>query len=354
MSERTEGRGTEGRPARFFDAHCDTVMKVLDHGTDFITGERSHHISLPALQSAGFGTQVFAVYVLSKEHPGCEAQRANAMIDAIEEMVSGSDGAMVFARTRTELRANAANGVISAILGLEGADPLEGKADNLVPFAERGVRDLIFAWQDNPFSGTAFGTNTPLSQEGERLLGLSEELGVMVDVSHLSDVAFDDVCRMATRPFIASHSNCRALCGSPRNLTDDMIRRLADRGGVMGTNLSPGFLAQAWWDLFVRWREPGLSDAARDAIRAERDALERPTLDAVVEHIRHAIRVGGEDCIGLGGDLDGIAATPAGIDTVADYVKLPRLLQAAGLNDRQIEKVCYGNFARVFDDVLPD
>ena len=348
-----EERGAPGRPARFFDAHCDTVMKVLDHDADFITGERSHHISLPALREAGFGTQVFAVYVLSKEYPGCEAQRANAMIDAIEEMVSGSGGAMAFARTRAELKANEESGKISAILGLEGADPLEGKADNLTAFVDRGVRDLIFAWQDNPFSGTAFGTNTPLSKEGERLLGLSEELGVMVDVSHLSDTAFDDVCRMATRPFIASHSDCRSLCGSPRNLTDDMIRRLADRGGVMGINLSPGFLAQSWWDLFVRWRNPDLSDAERAALNAERESLELPGLDVVVQHIAHAIRVGGEDCIGLGGDLDGIAATPAGLDTVADYVKLPRLLRSAGLNDRQIEKICYGNFARVFEDVLP-
>ena len=354
MSERTEKRGAAGRPVRFFDAHCDTVMKVLDHGADFVTGERSHHISLPALRRAGFGTQVFAVYVLSKEHPGCEAERANAMIDAIEEMVSGSEGAMAFARTRSEFRANEAGGVISAILGLEGADPLEGKADNLLAFAERGVRDLIFAWQDNPFSGTAFGTNTPLSQEGERLLGLSEELRIMVDVSHLSDAAFDDVCRMATRPFIASHSDCRALCASPRNLTDDMIRQLADRGGVMGINLSPGFLAQDWWDLFVRSRDPGLTEAERTALRAEREALQRPGLDVVMQHILHAIHVGGEDCIGLGGDLDGIMLTPAGIETVADYAKLPGLLRSVGLDDRQVEKVCYGNFARVFDDVLPD
>lgn len=112
-----------------------------------------------------------------------------------------------------------------------GADPLEGNAENLRHFYDLGVRDIIPAWKDNPFSGTAFGTNTPLTAEGIKLIELAEELRVMVDVSHLSDAAFESVLEVATRPFIASHSNCRALCPTLRNLTDEMISTLSDHGG---------------------------------------------------------------------------------------------------------------------------
>jgi len=342
-----------GRPVRFFDAHCDTVIRVLDEGADFITGRGTAHVSLPGMEAAGIAVQIFACIVLSERYPGHETERADEMLAVIDGMVGGTNGAMRVVRTRAELEANDVSGRISAIVGLEGADPLEAKAEHLRRYAEVGVRDLIFAWQDNPFSGTAFGTNAPLTGEGKRLLGLAEELGVMVDVSHLSDLAFDDVCRMATRPFVASHSNCRALCASPRNLTDSMIRSLADCGGVMGINLCPGFLDQEWWDLFVESRREHLSEAEGQEIAEARHALPRPSLTRVVQHILHAINVGGEGCIGIGGDLDGISSTPEGIDTVADYPKLVPLLADAGLTGRQIEKVCYHNFLRVFAEVLP-
>jgi membrane dipeptidase len=239
---RTGRSPTAHQPPGFFDAHCDTVMKVLDDDVDFVRGEGTAHVTFPAMREAGIRAQIFACFVLSEQHPGEETERAEKMMRAIGAMAEETRGEMRVARTRGELAAAFDGGAIAAILGLEGADPLEGRAERLRHFADLGVRDLIFAWKDNPFSGTAFGEDTPLTREGQRLLGLAEELRVMVDVSHLSDRAFGDVCRMATRPFVASHSDCRALCPSPRNLTDPMIRELADRGGVMGINLGPHFL----------------------------------------------------------------------------------------------------------------
>jgi len=258
--------------------------------------------------------------------------------------------------TGGQLEAAFAGGPIAAIIGIEGADPLEGKAERLRHFFDLGVRDLIFAWKDNPFSGTAFGDNTPLTREGERLLGIAEELGVMVDVSHLSDRAFDDICRMATRPFIASHSNCRELCPNLRNLTDEMIRRLAEHGGVMGMNLAPSFLDPEYnrrvSPLSKALRQPDMTEAEQQRLRSEADAVSRPSLDWVARHVVHAIDVGGEDCIGLGGDLDGITKAPEKIDSVADYRRLVPLFQDAGLTEQQIEKVCYRNFLRVFKETL--
>ena len=352
----TVSSAIEPAPSGFFDAHCDTVLKVLDDGADFVRGGEEMHVTFPAMNEAGIRAQIFACFVLSERHPGEEAKRAEAMIEAIEGMAAGTQGGMIVARSREALSAAFAGGPIAALLGLEGADPLEGRAEGLRHFFDLGVRDLIFAWKDNPFSGTAFGENTPLTREGERLLGLAEELGVMIDVSHLSDRAFDNVFRMATRPFIASHSNCRALCPSSRNLTDLMIRRLADRGGVMGINLGPHFLDPEFHKksmaLFAAAQAPGVSEKERKQLRSEAMSIPRSSGDWVVRHVLHAIDVGGEDCVGLGGDLDGVLTLPAGIESAADYPVLGSLLREAGLSERCVGKVSSGNMRRVFSEIM--
>ena len=340
----------------FFDAHCDTVMKVLDDGDEFLRPEGPKHISFPGMVAADIRAQVFACYVLSAHYPEREFERACEMIDAVVEMAASTQGQLRIVRTRDELQQAFSGGPRAGILSLEGADPLGSNAEAIREFHARGVRSLIFAWQDNAFSGTAFGKNTPLTKQGKRLLGLCEELGILVDVSHSSDAAFVDVVALAERPFVASHSNCRALCPSLRNLTDAMIRTLADRGGVMGINLSPAFLdpdyylaAAPFMDTMLQTRLP---DTQEDRATIRLRSIPRPSLDWVVRHILHAIKVGGEDCIGFGGDLDGITQTPEGIDTVADYAKLIPLLREAGLSDKQVEKICYRNFLRVFSEVL--
>lgn len=184
---------------------------------------------------------------------------------------------------------------------------------------------------------------------------------MLVDVSHASDQAFADICRVAERPFIASHSNCRSLCPNPRNLTDDMIRAIADRGGVVGISLAPGFLSPEFFARektvsarFFRSVAAGTA-SAEEAGRKSSAAVARipsPPLESVVDHVTRAINVGGEDAVGLGGDLDGIDALPVGFETVADYPWIARLLSEAGLTEAQVDKVCYRNLARVFNEIL--
>jgi len=342
---------------RFFDAHCDTVLKVSEGKLDFTNGEGKGHVSLPAMVAAGSCAQVFAAFVLSERYPGRERARAGELIATIERMAAGSGGRMQIVRTASELERSCPDGPIGALIGLEGADPLEGEAENLRYFHDLGVRVVIPAWKDNPFSGTAFGTDTPLTEEGIRLIELAEELRVMVDVSHLSDAAFASVLEVARRPFIASHSNCRAICPTLRNLTDSQIREIADRGGVMGINLSPTFLDPDYYaQAFPHFQRSLVRDILqeKERLRAEVDALPLPGADWLARHVKHAIEVGGEEVVGLGGDLDGISKLPIGIEGIADYVKIPDLLIQAGLNERQVEKVCYQNFRRVFLEVLPD
>jgi membrane dipeptidase len=342
---------------KFFDAHCDTAKRVLDGEVDFHRSDGGGHVSLPGMLAAGIQCQLFAVFVLSRDHPGEERARAEEMIATVYRLAEGSQGKMRVVTTAEELRQSFAAGPIAALIGLEGADPLEGVAENLRHFFELGVRNLIPAWLDNPFSGTAFGSDRSLTPEGEALVQLAEDLGVMVDVSHLSDPAFWRTLEATKKPLIASHSNCRALCPSPRNLTDQMIRALADRGGVMGINLSPGFLDPEYYErtrpLVRRLLQEELPAEEKVRLREELKKIPRPDLEWIARHVRHAIQVGGEDVIGLGGDLDGISATPLGIETVADYALLPELLERAGLVPRQVEKVCYRNFLRVFSEVLP-
>ena len=357
MSSRSNGLDNKRLPnPGFFDAHCDTVMKVLDDGEDFLTPRGSKHISFPGMVEANVHAQIFACFVLSSQHPGSEFQRACQMIDAVHEMAASTDGELRVIRTSQELQVAFTGGPRAGILSLEGADPLGSKAETIREFYELGVRSLIFAWRDNAFSGTAFGSDKPLTEQGRRLLGLCEDLGIVVDVSHLSDTALAEVVNLSEKPFVATHSDCRSLCPSWRNLTDDMIRTLSNRGGVMGINLSPAFLdpnfAEAVKPLIEVSRSASCPKEQR-SIREQMLSIPRPSMDWVARHVLHAINVGGEDCIGLGGDLDGIGQTPEGIDTVVDYVKFIPLLREAGLSEGQIEKVCYKNFLRVFSEILP-
>jgi len=354
----TVERPGPGAGVRFFDAHCDTVMKVMDGSHDFHSGVGAGHVSVPGLVASGFCAQVFACFVLAERCPGTERATAEGVIDSICRIIGEASGAMALALTGTDVRAACAGGPIAGLIALEGADPLEGKAESFSHFHRLGVRDLILAWKDNPFSGSAFGTNAPLTLEGEALVLQAEELGTMIDVSHLSDRAFADVCRIVRKPFIASHSNCRALCPSVRNLTDPMIRQLAERGGVMGINLVPGFLdperarqeALYGQELVAKGQTgPTTAGLRRDFVAR----LPRVSLAWAGRHVRHAIQVGGEDCVGLGADLDGTDTLPMGMDGVRDYPALADMLLKAGLTPRQLEKVAWRNLERVFCDVLP-
>jgi membrane dipeptidase len=356
---------------RYFDAHCDTIQPIVRRQADFTadpgtadpsTADPGLHVTLPGMLEAGLSAQVFAAWVYAERGTGTEYERAMEQVKGVEDLCRMHSPHLMFATGYADIAAAAETpGRISAIASLEGADPLMGDVDTLRDFYAAGVRLVTLAWGDNAFSGTVFGDGTGLTAKGRELVELCNEMGVVVDVSHASDLAFSQVADAARGPFVASHSNCRTLCPHTRNLTDEMIRSLGQRGGVMGVNLASSFLSA---DFFAGQRDEheewvrrisageGSFREATEAARASARTLSRPPLELVVTHVRHAMNVGGEDCVGLGGDLDGIESTPAGMDTVADYAKLEGLLLAGGLSRNQVEKVCHENFERVFREVL--
>ena len=355
---------------RFFDAHCDAVMHIEDGDYDFVAGKCRGHMDLPRLLVAGHCAQMFAIFAPASYYPGRDLRvYAETAIAAIHGWADASEGQMRVALSRDEVQALSEpissaplplrpSAPLLAIIGLEGADPLEGRAENLRHFFELGVRLVIPAWDDNVFSGSSAGPGDGLTSEGVSLIELCQELGVMVDVSHASDAAFEQIRQIVSGPFVASHSNCRALCPAPRNLTDRQIRALADRGGVMGINLAPDFLSPEYLAAWAAVMAPAKgADAAsrqklREAAGPQLRSIPRPGLEWLARHVCHAIAIGGEDCIGLGGDLDGISFMPAGINGVEDYPLIPAVLSAAGLTEAQVEKVCWRNMARVFGEVL--
>jgi membrane dipeptidase len=328
-------------------------------------------MDLPRLLAAGHCAQVFAIFAAASYYPGRDLRAyAEQAIAAIHGWADASEGQMqvVGQRKATDKRiadtpsvypfSSAAVAPLLAIIGLEGADPLEGRAENLRHFHELGVRLVIPAWDDNAFSGSSAGPGDGLTAEGFKLVDLCQELGVMVDVSHASDAAFEQIRQLVRGPFVASHSNCRVLSPAPRNLTDAQIRALANQGGVMGINLAPDFLSPEYlaaWDAVMapaHGADAATRQKLREAAGPQLRAIPRPGLEWIARHVRHAINIGGEACIGLGGDLDGISFMPAGIHGVEDYPLIPEALAAAGLTEAQIEKVCWRNMARVFGEVL--
>jgi membrane dipeptidase len=347
---------------RFFDAHCDAVMHAYDGPFDFVNGEGRGHMDLPRLLEAGHRAQVFAIFAARSRYAPRDLRiLAEGAIASIGHWAESSAGRMVVARTASDLRIalDAEAPALAGIIGLEGADPLPN-AGALAEFFRLGVRLVIPAWDDNQFSGSSTGGGGPLTGEGHKLVDLARALRVMVDVSHLSDAAFEEVREhMQGRPFIASHSNCRSLCPAPRNLTDAQIKALAGCGGVMGINLAPDFLDPSYlaaWDAImasVAHGDPATRHERRTAASPQLAAIPRPSLDRVAEHVVHAMNVGGEECIGLGGDMDGISFTPERVTGVESYPLIVDVLVAAGLTERQVELVCWRNMARAFMEVLP-
>ena len=321
------------------DMHCDTISVLLEQkraGKQASLRENGGHLDLVRMQKSGYLLQNFALFVNtgSGKNPWEEVCALHEMYEA-EIQENGDVIAPVF--QYSDIAKNASEGKMSAMLTVEEGAVCQGDMEKLHKLSDMGVRMMTLTWNYPNEIGfpnvSSKGRYTPdvtrgLTEWGRQLVREMEQLNMIIDVSHLSDAGFYDVLECTKKPFVASHSNARGLCPCVRNLTDDMIRKLAERGGVIGLNYYPDFLTD---------RESGDSNPG--------------TIQAVVEHAKYIENVGGIEVLGLGSDFDGIAGH-AELQGVQSMELLREAMRKEGFEQSQLDKIFFQNVLRLYKDTL--
>ncbi len=360
------------RSAIVIDTHNDVTQRLVVQGADLSQRLPDGHTDIPRLREGGVDAEFLSVFVLPKLYPGEQAYaQARAEFDAIDALVAHNAGSAVLARTAAEVRRASADGNVAFMIGVEGGHSLGDAPDaellaRLREFYARGARYMTLTWTNsNRIAGSSGddGKTRGLTPFGKTVVATMNELGMLVDVSHVSDPTFYDVIATSSRPVIASHSSARALSDHPRNMTDDMLRAVAKNGGAVCVNFGPQFL-----DARFAAAEDAAQAKAGDQLKAiMKNAPDPKTAQArvwklfhelaaslppvpaslVIDHIEHVARVAGIDHVCLGSDYDGIAVAPQGLDDVSKLPFITRSLLARGFNESDVRKVLGENVLRV-------
>lgn len=319
------------------DGHCDTILSLMTPDSwfalsarDFFQRNEQGHIDLPRLKEGGVTCQVMALYIEPQYKPAASARRCLEMLDAFCNLLDQSEEFVMATKTQHILDAKA-DGKVAGLLSIEGGEAIEGSLSVLRNFYRLGVRAIGLTW--NQRNDLADGVGEKSAKSGLTDLGVSvvkemEKLGMLVDVSHLSESSFWGVHEVAERPYIASHSNARALASHRRNLTDKQIEALASKGGVIGVVFCPPFVD---------------------------DDRQNVTLSRICDHIDHIRKVAGIDHVGLGSDFDGFGVSPGSPQVMKDVSEMPKLTEELfrrGYTEEEIKKVLGGNWLRVYREVL--
>jgi membrane dipeptidase len=312
----------------FCDAHIDTLSKMLKHGWKTIADVPSDsHVTGSRLRRSKVGVAVFALFTEKYEPSFPPHLRVLRMIDMANEIVRANAGWLELAGDTKSIGRIRKSGRIAMVLSIENGIAVEKDLGLLRNFHRLGVRMMSLTWNyRNRLGDGIVGSParrrglTPLGREILREMG---RIGMIADVSHLSEKTFWDLMETAERPVVASHSNALSVCGHPRNLNDDQIRAISKTGGFIGLNFCPDFL------------------------NLEREA----SIGDVVKHALHIAEVGGTEVLAVGSDYDGIYSTPKGLEHIGKIGKLEGALRRAGFSSREIDATTHQNFLRVFRNV---
>lgn len=311
------------------DAHCDTALRLVAGET--LTpppGELSGHVDLPRLRAGGVNLQLFALWVDADHRREGFLRRCLDMLDAVNMEVTRCSDELHLVTAADDLETLSRTGKIGVMLSIEDGAALEGSLAALRAFYRLGVRAVGLTWNGrNELAegvGAAVGQGRGLTSFGRDVVREMNRLGMVVDVSHLAERGFWDVLDVSDAPIIASHSNARAVCDHVRNLTDEQIKALAQRGGVMGINFCPPFL------------------------RSDGPA----TVDDIVRHIDYIVDLVGPEHVGFGSDYDGITTTPVGAEDVSRLPAVTEALMARGYDEAAVRAIVGNNFMRVFRQIL--
>lgn len=328
---------------RIADMHCDTISRLLNmqrEGKPEKLRENSGHVDLMRMRESGYLLQNFALFVNRKS---CKDpwEEVCALYECYRRELSENQELVAPVFKYADIAANERSGKLSAVLTVEEGAVCKGEIKKLHTLYEWGVRMLTLTWNfpnelGNPnvnasLAQRAAALHTPereagLTEKGREFVAEMERIGMIPDVSHLSDAGFYDVLAVTKKPFVASHSDARAVCPAVRNLTDDMIRALGERGGITGLNFCADFLEE---------RPAGAENPG--------------TIAAVVRHARHITKVGGIEVLGLGSDFDGID-TNEGLPGAQSMERLWEALKRDGFTEGELDRIFCGNVLRVYRD----
>ena len=374
------GAGTSEDPARalhfdaiVIDTHSDTTPRFQDETWRFGERHADGHEDLPRMREGGLDAQFWSIYMGRTEGRGAAVREAVERIDAVHELVRRYPDDLAFATTADDVRRAVTDGKIANLMGVEGGHIIEASLPVLRTYHRLGVRYMTLTHSFNTTWADSSGTNEVPAPEhggltdfGREVVHEMNRLGMMVDVSHVSDDTFFDALEATRAPLLASHSSTRAVADHPRNMSDEMLRALSRNGGVVMINFYSGYidasLVQPIRSLFARLSpaiaalreryadDPRARSRAFDALLAGEE-IPRTSLDVLLDHFDHAIRVAGPDHVGLGADWDGVASMPRGMEDVSRLPALTRGLLARGHSPQTVRKVLGGNLLRVMDEV---
>jgi membrane dipeptidase len=374
----TVGEGIPERAKRLhfsslvIDTHDDTTQRFLDGGFDLGARNELGSIDIPRMREGGLGAIFFSIWIPSRITGPEAVKRALRQIDAVRMQVRKHSKDLMLTTTVEGIREAHRQGKIAALMGIEGGHMIASDLDVLYRYASLGTRYMTLThtgnceWAD---SSTDAPAHNGLTDFGKRVVREMNRLGMIVDVSHVSDKTFADVLEVSIAPVFASHSDCRAICDAPRNISDDMIKRLAAKGGVIQINYHVGFLSQAFrnaekahpqWDKAIALeiqKRCGVKEGCQliegDRITREyvlRGDLPRVEWTEIIEHIDHAVKVAGIDHVGLGSDFDG-ANMPFGMEDVSKLPQITNALLEKGYSEDDVRKILGENTLRLMSEV---
>jgi membrane dipeptidase len=364
------------RRAIAIDMHADTPQRLVDEQVDLAQRLPDGHFDSVRAREGGLDAQFFSIWVepdLFGAGGARAIKRADDQIAAVKALTEKHPETWQLANSAADIRRLAAEGKLAALTGLEGGYAIDEKIENVERYYRMGVRYMSPAWSVSTSwagsSGDEIGRTRGLNDFGKQVIREMNRLGMMVDVSHVSDPTFWDIINTSTKPVIATHSGCRAIANVPRNLTDDMIRALAKTGGVINVIFYPEHLEPGWSEKKQKVDADIASEVqhasaeekgdaahkklARDRVRREEFAKRLPPVKVsrLVDHIDHVVQLVGIDHVGIGSDFDGVQSTLSDLADVSELPNLTRELLQRGYSESDIDKILGGNMLRVMEEV---
>jgi membrane dipeptidase len=373
------------RSAIVIDTHADTPQRFADENFDLADPLGDGNLNLDSIHKGNLGAEFFSIWVEPTLYKGQYARRTLVLIDSVKQQVAKHPDQIEFAASAEDIEKAHRDHKFAALMGIEGGHSIEDSLALLRQYYALGVRYMTLTWSNSTAwadsSGDINDTSIPHTKEGLNEFGKDvvyemNRLGMMVDISHVADRTFYRTLVITRAPVIASHSGARALCDAPRNMTDDMLRAVANsggpnsKGGVVQVNFYSGFVSQAYRNAQLAM-QPEVDKAVQElkekakadgkeltydqiskVQRQYADKIPRPPLSMLIDHIDHIAKVAGVDHVGLGSDFDGVSGQlPEGLDSPADLPKITEALMVRGYSAEDCRKILGGNLLRVFREV---